>query len=478
MPFRPSVTAGGAYNTTNVEEIFVCLSNVMRIASLIGQKLNTSQICGLLAAFLILLTGLLISSLTYTHLETQLSAKLRQDAQRQLQRLTVALAPSLLRQDRISISLTLSDWSKGPEIDAIRVLNASQQVIAESGRPSPDSIEISQPVTQDNLSIGLLRADINLSSAEQTARRYFALGLIASALAALLAALVVYQLSERYLHYLRQLQQRLSNWQEGKDLLHLPPPPLLSDLKQLHSTLNNIAIKEQQQRAMQEALGRFISAPPATGELLRYHECALLFIEIQDLEILQNRLSAEQLSKTLNQYHRLLSHAAKLYNGKLDRYLGDGVVMLFGMSRDPQSGHGNEALHCLYAAQLFLGLITHLRDHDSKTLPVEFRVAAHWGPVLMAPLSDDEQIQCSLIGDTVHWASHLATSGEERRLLVSQELLSHIPQDAGIAWEEGPMVSDLHGREQASYWLNSLAEKNQLLIQRQIKHITAMTENA
>lgn len=450
----------------------------MRIASLIGQKMNTSQICGLFAAILILLTGLLISTLTYIHLETQLSARLRQDAQRQLQRLTVALAPSLLRQDRISINLTLNDWSKGPEIDAIRVLNANHQVIAESGRPTPGSTELSQPVTQDNLSIGLLRADINLNSATQTARRYLALGLIASALAALLAALIVYQLSERYLHYLRQLQLRLQHWQEGKDLLHLPPPPFLSDLQQLHSTLNKIAQQEQQQRAIQDALGRFISVTPGSGELLHYHNCALLFIEIQDLEILQSRLSAEQLSNTLNQYHRLLSHAAKLYNGKLDRYLGDGVVMLFGMSGDTQSGHEHEALHCLYAAQLFLGLISHLRDHDNKTLPIEFRVAAHWGPVLMAPLTDDEQIQCSLIGDTVHWASHLATSGEERRLLVSQELLAHIPQDAGIVWEEGPMVSDLHGREQASYWLNSLAEKNQSLIKRQIKHITAMTESA
>ena len=47
-----------------------------------------------------------------------------------------------------------------------------------------------------------------------------------------------------------------------------------------------------------------------------------------------------------------------------------------------------------------------------------------------------------------------------------------------IRWDEGPLVSDLHGREQNSYWLNTLPEKNRSLIQRQIKHITAMAENA
>ena len=451
----------------------------MHRISLIRQKLNISQICGLTAGSLILLSGILISSLSYSHLRDQLENRFRQDAVRQLQRLAITIAPILLKEDRISLSLTLSEWVKGPELEAIQVLNTSQQVIAESGQPGNNSTELSQPVTQDNVAAGALRASISLSSAAQSARHYLALGLIASGLMALLSALIAYQLAERGLRYLRQLQVSLTSWQNSNKPLQLPAAPGIPELAAIHDVLNKIAQREQHQKAMEEALGRFVSGnQPETFRMLRYHECALLFIEIQDLEILQQRLQADELSAVLNHYHRLLSHAAKLYNGKLDRYMGNGVVMMFGIANPSATGHGHEALHCLYAAQLFLGLVAYLHSSDQQRLPVEFRVAAHWGNVLLAPITHDEHTECNLIGDTVHWASHLAGNGEEHRLLVSQQLLDQLPEETGISWEEGPIVSDLHGREQASYWLSRLPEKNQLLIQRQIKHITAMTENA
>ena len=447
----------------------------MRIVSLIGRKFNVSQICGLTAGSLVLLSGILVSAMISSGIQTQASNRLQQEAQRQLKHLALALAPSILKQDRISLNLTLSEWNRGPDISAIQVLNTSQQVIAESGRPERDDFELSQPVTQDNVAAGLVRASVSEESARQAANHYLALGLIVSSLSALLCALLCYQLAERALRYLRQLTVSLTNWQNSDKPLQLPPLPRIQEFSVIHQELNKVSQREQHQRAMEEALGRFVYGQnPDSHRLLRYHECALLFIEIQDLELLQARLTADELSDVLNQYHRLLSHAAKLYNGKLDRYLGDSVVMMFGVGR-PGSSH--EAMHCLYAAQLFLGLAAHQREHDSRVLPVEFRVAAHWGNVLLAPITHDDKTECSLIGDTVHWASHLAGSSEEQRLLVSQELVDQLPLDNEIEWQEGPVVSDLHGREQNTYWLTHLPEKNQSLISRQIKHITAMTEN-
>lgn len=449
----------------------------MRIVSLIGKKLNLSQICGLIAGGLVIVSGLMISTLSYSHLKAQAELRIQQDAQRQLQRLTIALAPSLLKQDRISLNLTLSEWTKGPEITAIQVLNTSQQVIAESGQPGEATLEISQPVTQDSVAAGLLRASVNLNGAVQSARHYLALGLIASGLLALIAALGMYQLTERAMRYLRQLSVSLTNWQSTDKPLQLPPLPRIGELQTIHSELNKVSQREQHQRAMEEALGRFVYNRPATAmPALHYHECALLFIEIQDLEVLQTRLTADELSDVLNHYHKLLSQAAKLYNGKLDRYMGDSIVMMFGAGQ-PASG-GREALHCLYAAQLFLGLISPQNNHDARIPTVEFRLAAHWGNVLLAPIEQDERTECSLVGDTVHWAYHLAGNSDEQRLLASQDLVAHLTEEADIQWQEGPMVSDLHGREQTTHWLKQLPQKNQSLIQRQIKHITAMTEKA
>ena len=148
--------------------------------------------------------------------------------------------------------------------------------------------------------------------------------------------------------------------------------------------------------------------------------------------------------------------------------------MLFGVpGRDR-----NAAMHCLYAARLFTSLVNHLHETSSGVLPLEFNVAAHWGPVLMAPLQDGVSTQYSLIGDAVHWAYHLAAQSEERRIIASQTLIEMLEDGHDIIWSEGPNIRDLHGGVQPTYWLNQLPEKTESLIQRQMKHITSMTESA
>jgi len=442
--------------------------------SSIWQKLNLSQACGLFAATLILITGISIGLLTYQHQLQQGEQRLQQHARLELKRLAQTLAPSILNEDRVSLNLTLNEWQLASSLPAIRILNPGQQVIAETGRLSHASQLITQPITQDNLAVGTLHASLDLSQASSDARRYLAISLFVSALLALLGAWLSYLLSDRYLGFLRQLPEQLQRWQHGETLTL--PTPLHSEFDGLHQVLTDISEQEQQRRVVEQALDQFISAEHRADNIadFRYQSCALLYVEILDLEVLQARLSANELSALLNQYHKLLNQAAKLYNGKLDRFQGDGIVMLFGLpNSDPQ-----DTLHSLYAARLFLGLVDHLREHDSKLLPLEFRIAAHFGPVLLAPISDGQQIQGNLIGDTLHWASQLAQSSEERRLLVSQGIIDQIDNHDGIHWLNGPEVTDLHGNQQLSYWLDELPEKNQLLIQRQIKHITAMTEQA
>ena len=441
--------------------------------SSIWQKLNLSQAFGLFTAMMILLTGVTISTLSFHNQSSNSQRAIQQQSQQQLQRLAITLAPSLLNEDRVSLNLTLNEWQRGAEIQAIRILNTDQQVIAETGRFANSDNMTSQSITQDNLAIGMIQAAIDNSRSQQTLRRNLSLALLASALLACLGGLAAYQLSERMLAYVRRVPQQLKNWQHG-DNFDIPAPEI-TEFKQLHETLVEISDREQQRRAVEKALGQFINTDhQEQNQRFCYQPCAMLYIEIQELEVLQNRLTANELSSLLNQYHRLLSQAAKLYNGKLDRFQGDGIVMLFGVPNP----NAQDALHCLYAAELFLGLIEYMREHESKLLPLEFRIAAHFGSVLLAPIGEDQQLQGSLVGDTIHWASHLAQHGEERRLLVSQDIVDQIPADASIHWHNGPHIGDLHGKEVPSYWLNQLPEKTQSLIQRQIKHITAMTEQA
>ena len=446
----------------------------MSILRSISETLNTSQRAGLLAAVMVLISGVVISIFTYTHLYSQLSGELLAQNNRQLQHLAALLTPSLVRDDRISLNLTLTEWDTGDALPALRVLDQEGKPLATRGRNEDGLTLLTTEIRQDETLYGTLEGYSSMAPAALGARRYSAMALLVTAVMTLICGMTAWILSERYSRYLRQLQQRLNLWRDG-DPLNLPMGPENPELSSLHQVLTDIARREHQKKAVEEALGQFMGNNETPfPEPMKYYDCAMLFIEIQDLELLQQRLTAEELSQTLNQYHRLLTQSAKLYNGKVDRYLGDGVVMLFGIPNKDR----NAAMHCLYAARLFTGLVDYLREHTASVLPLEFNIAAHWGPVLMAPLQDDVSTQYSLIGDTVHWAAHLATHSEERRILVSQTLIEMMEHGHDVVWTHGPVIRDFHGSSQTAYWLDKLPEKTESLIGRQIKHITSMTEKA
>ena len=443
--------------------------NTSRLSFL--EQLSTSQRAGLLIAFVVLLAGALISGITYLQLHSQLSQRIEDEQQRQLQHLGHLLTPNLIRMDRISLNLAVSDWNAGHSLNGLRLLDTQDTPLTLRG--TTEGTLLTSDITQDGNVYGHLEGYINFDEADRVSGRFAALVIMLTAALSLLSGVIVWLLAERYSRYLTQVEEQLLEWHKGSPLT-LPDEPDSPGLQSLHNTLTRIEQSENQKRAVNEALSQFMgNNNPALPDPMKYYDCALLFIEIQDLEVLQSRLSAEELTRTLNQYHQLLTRSAKLYNGTVDRFLGDGIVILFGV---PQSDQ-NAATHCLYAARLFTGLVNHLRDHNAGLLPLEFNIAAHWGPVLMAPLQDSVSTQYSLIGDTIHWAYHLANHSEERRVMVSQTLIEQMQNGHDIIWQKGPDVKDLHGDTQPCFWLDSLPEKTEALIHRQIQHITSMTEN-
>lgn len=444
------------------------------------EKLSLSQGCSIFVATAVLIAGLILSLLSWSNLNKQLHHNDLNNAQQQLKRLTLAIAPSLLLQDRVSININLQEWSHASDINFIRVLNTSRQTIAEAGRHLTNSTEVSHTITQDNLAIGTIKAEINFNKTKLLVSRHLALGLTITAFFTLLCGLVTYGLCEHYLKYLHKLIYQLNQWQQTTtDDLQLPPTPGLPELRNLHQAVASLAKHQRQQQDKNAAIQQFgslafdekVTAPSANKEQLQYHSCSLLFIEIYNLKELQNTLSAQALTDLLNNYHQLLMQTAKLYGGRLERYAGNGVVVLFGLQSNDTT---QAAMHALYAAQLFLGIIEHKRKEAGAAL-VEFRLACHWGNVLLAPMLNTQAgNHHELVSDTLHWASHLAHNSEDLRLLISQALYEQVKQSDQASWQQGAEVSDLHGQSQATWWLAALEEKQQSLIKRQIRHITTI----
>lgn len=442
--------------------------------NLFRRKFNLGQTCGLIAAVQLLIAGLLISLLIYGHLQEGLRQEQEENGFRQLQRLSLVIAPLVIQQDRVSLNVTLKDWNPGPELSSVRVLDTEGNTLAETGRLTGQFIKL--PLTQDNAVFGAIEATVSLETADRTATRYLSLALIATGLCAMLGGLLAYHLAERVSAYVTSLTRNLQAWSAGAQL-QAPEytPSGLTECTELQQVIQTLEQNEARRHALESALNRFVfRTDKPRRQNVTYQRCALLYFEITDLESQLERLTATELAESLEEYHRLLTQAAKLYNGTLDRYQGNGIVMIFGLP----DGNERDTLHCIYAAQLCIGLIRQARRKRPVLERINLRCAAHWGPVLLSPVSDGNNTQYSLIGDTLYWTAHLASSSDQNRVLVSQSLVSELPVEIGMEWDEGPGVTNLQGQQQQSFWLRSLPEKSRTLIDRQIHHIAAMTEKA
>lgn len=441
-----------------------------------SQRFTTSQQWAAIIAVAILFTGLTFSYLVTSQVRQQLIAQQQYLATNLVRDASILLRTSLSKNDRVSANVILQDWVGQELLLSATLYNSTQQPIAEQGLLELDDYEVfwlNQPVTDDNQLIGHLRVAINMSKAYEVSRHNAVLLLFSSIMLSLITGGLAFLWGERLL---------LSNKQQTKAVKALKtsnsPTPIDQDAYSLNdhnltTAINELIVEKQHKEAVKKSLQSFMTSPPISkSSSLAYHQSALLFIEIDGFAELQNRLSAEKLSETLNGYHQLLSHAAKLYNGTLDRYMGNGILIVFGYpDKDPR-----DASHCLYAAQLFLGLVQQLQRSDTQLQQLSFKLSAHWGPVLIAPLEINQRLEFNLIGDTVHWTAQLAQQSKEMQLLVSQDLVDQLGESENILWQPGSNLLDLNSQEHQTRWLVSLPDNAEKLIDRQVKHIMAMKE--
>ena len=451
---------------------------MVRSSLKITQRLTTSQQWAAFIALAILCTGLTFSYLVTSQLRQQLLIQQQQLATSLVKDASILLRASLNNDDRISANVILQDWVDQDLILSATLYNSTQSPIAEQGLVELGGFDvywINQVVTDKEQLIGHLRVAINMSQAHDISQRNATLLLLASIMLSVIAGLAAYFWGEHLLQANKQQIDVLKKLHDNESHELLNESANSQNDLALNDAINNLVKQKQHKAAIKKSLESFMASPPLSKHTsLAYHHSALLFIEIQGLQELQQRLSAEKLTETINGYHQLLSQAAKLYNGTLDRYTGGGILIIFGYpDKDPR-----DASHCLYAAELFIGLVQELQCHDEQLQQLTFKLSAHWGPVLVAPIEMNQQLQFNLIGDTVHWTAQLAQQSKEMQLLVSQDLIDQLTDAEQILWQDGPSLMDLNANEHDTRWLDALPDNAEKLIDRQVKHIMAMKEKA
>ena len=151
-------------------------------------------------------------------------------------------------------------------------------------------------------------------------------------------------------------------------------------------------------------------------------EIAILFADIRGFtSIAEHRLPYDTVF-VLNRYFRAVGEAIEAAGGHVDKFIGDGVMALFGLDGDPQTASRTG----LDAARRMAMAIDALNESLSGDLdsPLRIGIGLHAGVAIVGELGYGAGRALTAIGDSVNTASRLEqmTKQFNCELVVSEDL--------------------------------------------------------
>jgi class 3 adenylate cyclase len=179
--------------------------------------------------------------------------------------------------------------------------------------------------------------------------------------------------------------------------------------------LRNLMVNEtlgatQRQRAN---LARFFS-PQLVDELAeidtplsltRHQPAAVLFVDMVGFTAYCAKAEPDEVIKFLRDLQALLSKCVFSHNGTIDKFLGDGLLAVFGPPL-PSSVDATNAAHC--ALEILCSVQSwNLRRREKGDEPIRIVIGIHYGPIVQGDIGSENRLELTIVGDTVNVASRV-----------------------------------------------------------------------
>ncbi|SJZ89939.1 adenylate cyclase [Enhydrobacter aerosaccus] len=170
---------------------------------------------------------------------------------------------------------------------------------------------------------------------------------------------------------------------------------------------------------------------------------AILFADIRGFTSISEGRLPYDVVFLLNRYFRATGQAVQAAGGRLDKFIGDGVMAIFGLNSEPQKAC-RQALDAARRMSLALDDLNEALSGDLDQ-PLRIGIGLHAGPAIVGEMGFERTSSLTAIGDTVNTASRLETLTKDFgvELVVSEDLLAR----AGVELPDSPRYEvEIRGR--------------------------------
>lgn len=198
----------------------------------------------------------------------------------------------------------------------------------------------------------------------------------------------------------------------------------------MHS-LNIMADGLLHKESVEKAFSRYLS-PTVAEEILDnlegvnlgglQVEASVLFVDIIGFTELSQTMNPKKTNQLLNEYFSLISQAASVYGGHVDKFMGDCVMLVFGVpKRDIH--HSYQAVSCALLIQKIISNLNKQRKATQKKL-VNFHIAANSGIMLAGNMGSEQRMEYTVIGDSVNLAARIASYAHNNEVIIPETMLA------------------------------------------------------
>ncbi len=152
-----------------------------------------------------------------------------------------------------------------------------------------------------------------------------------------------------------------------------------------------------------ENLGRSTAVEIRRGDAAQRH-MGILFLDIRNFTGMAEKLSPTESLVFLNVFMKRMEQCISQNGGFVDKYIGDGLLALFGSQADKI---GDGALQAVRAGRQMFDSLEFFARYNAQLGEIKIGVGVHCGPLVMGTLGSKRRLDTTVIGDAVNLASRL-----------------------------------------------------------------------
>lgn len=186
----------------------------------------------------------------------------------------------------------------------------------------------------------------------------------------------------------------------------------------------------ENESALKEKISSTLNGFLDSGTSTQAREITVLLADIRGFTALSERYQAEQIVSMLNNFFTKMNDVVFQYDGIIDKYMGDAMMVLFGV-QDDHPDDVKKAVACAVEMQLAMDSVN--QANKAQGLPDLFMgIGINTGTVSAGHVGSDLHNEYTVIGDGVNLASRIESHSLRGQILISQSSYERVKDEVEI----------------------------------------------